>query len=77
MDGSDNQINNMKKIIATVILCLGISGFAQKKYSDVEHLVTNAIDSYQSESDELLFLKIVKNNFEESNKLKEKHLKKK
>ena len=76
MDGSDNQINNMKKIIATVILCLGISGFAQKKYSDVEHLVTNAIDSYQSESDELLFLKIVKNNFEESNKLKEKHLKK-
>lgn len=66
----------MKKIITILFLCFGTAIFAQKKYSDIESLVVNAIDSYENENDELLFLKILKSNFDYAKKLKESHLKK-
>jgi len=52
----------MKKIITLLTLSFVCIGYGQNKYSEIDAIVKSAINSYTEESDELKFLKIVKNN---------------
>jgi tetratricopeptide (TPR) repeat protein len=59
----------MKKIITLLFLSFVSVCFGQTKYSDIDGIVTSAINSYTEKSEELRFLGIVKNNFDKSHKI--------
>lgn len=59
----------MKKIITLLVLIFTSICFGQNNYSEIDNLVKSAIDSYTMESDELKFLKILKNKFDKSEKI--------
>lgn len=59
----------MKKIITLFALIFSSICFGQNNYSEIDAIVKSAIDSYSKETEELKFLKIVKNKFDKSGKL--------
>ena len=66
----------MKKIITILILIFTSNCFGQNNYSQIDDLVKSAINSYKKESDELKFLKIVKNKFDKSEKISKENFSK-
>ena len=56
----------MKKIITLFALIFSSICFGQNNYSEIDAIVKSAIDSYSKETEELKFLKIVKNKFDKS-----------
>lgn len=66
----------MKKIFTLVFLGFAIAVFGQKKYSEVEDVINETVNSFTNDSEELQFLKIVKANFDKAGKLTDDDFKK-